>query len=844
LYVIHVVRATIQYTEKALKMERFKSMFEAEIMDPARNKQGLAPTSAVKGHVQDALGRLLQIMESTLSAEQTSLLCIDFGEKLMDMCEWRYAIQCMHRATSSIANTVGEEQLRKTMVLIMSRVSVAVCEQHMLRCEHAALSSRCMALRVECLNTFELSLLSLIALPREHHARISWLVLHCVRCILESSEELVTARCWKCVSPHLTCAVLAMESLANLSTTKHIALRMKVYSLLHTCLLAGEEFDPAQRLLQHASKQIQQLRNTEEMELPLPEDVSHALADAEKDIGVLGAVAKCLQLNDVSSVLRDPKCGVQASMEIILEVLRVMRLTVNSWSLNPTEEHAELLQSLADSFIAVPRCTEAVPRGVRVLQRLECLPLLLRCRRAAAFASELATAKEDLSRAQEKEVDIAHVLVMMFECIKGVQGIPLVSGSSFLHGAYLAELTAILTQFATELSNILSQKHETVLLRSSCVRSCLTWIVIECLHPVMLAYEQSVPEARRSLQGWRAEICTVLLTVYKGIALCVTDDYFLLVGFGLRLLHMLLEEEGFNSVCVGTLSQELLDHCNAWRAVRTDLRLHDPVEPQDALSIMHAAFTTSTERSDWADAQLRSGRAASSGQGVFGAYSEADRLDKAFAEMHLDVAVLYVRIMLNRQHALEGDGSPEVRYSCAYRLALRLWCCRSRQRQPDIQKGAQVGMEGKLRACFSSVQPTRIHRALDRIPRLRAQFARNKYMLAVLAMEQARGSTSRVACDEHLQTAMTSISEAEDEESRHKHAFQASLQEGDDAALYPIVYSRADRVLYVSPHPRILSKLSKKDKVSSAQVEARGSLILLASSGVREALWEVRGFWG
>ena len=134
------------------------------------------------------------------------------------------------------------------------------------------------------------SLETLMGLPPRKQEDSAWLILNCCKSIYEIGQPLIWQGNGRYVADSLMFAAMAMDSVINLSTTRHLKFRMKIYTSSYLAFISQGLSDQAKSLLSRINMICKALRDREEIELPLPVKIQKALVEAETDASVLKCV--------------------------------------------------------------------------------------------------------------------------------------------------------------------------------------------------------------------------------------------------------------------------------------------------------------------------------------------------------------------------------------------------------------------------------------------------------------------------------------------------------------------------------------------------------------------------
>ncbi|CAB1113909.1 unnamed protein product [Ectocarpus sp. CCAP 1310/34] len=123
--------------------------------------------------------------------------------------------------------------------------------------------------------------------PKDEHDAVSWVVLEGCVILFDWCEPLSALGHGDEVVEFLAWSTLAMESMVSLSTVKHLPWRTRL--AVATCYAFEDSGKPAAaaKCAAHALKKVRELRRQEEMDPPIPPNVTETLDVAESDLTLL-----------------------------------------------------------------------------------------------------------------------------------------------------------------------------------------------------------------------------------------------------------------------------------------------------------------------------------------------------------------------------------------------------------------------------------------------------------------------------------------------------------------------------------------------------------------------------
>ena len=120
----------------------------------------------------------------------------------------------------------------------------------------------------------------------------SWLVLHSCKLIYDIGQPLIWLKCGSYIINSFIYAAISIESIINLNTAKYLKLRMKLLiSSFYICVTdeTQSSLDQASSIILYSTKQIRDMKEREEFDLPIPVNISSSIYESEMDLAVLRA---------------------------------------------------------------------------------------------------------------------------------------------------------------------------------------------------------------------------------------------------------------------------------------------------------------------------------------------------------------------------------------------------------------------------------------------------------------------------------------------------------------------------------------------------------------------------
>ncbi len=120
--------------------------------------------------------------------------------------------------------------------------------------------------------------------------KMAWLILNGCKLIMRIAQPLVSLSCGKYVTETIVFASLCMEAVVNLCTCRHLKFRMKLYVTAFYSTLAAGSNDDSSRLLEKIARELNDLKDREYLDPPVPEKTEITLLQADMDLATMRAV--------------------------------------------------------------------------------------------------------------------------------------------------------------------------------------------------------------------------------------------------------------------------------------------------------------------------------------------------------------------------------------------------------------------------------------------------------------------------------------------------------------------------------------------------------------------------
>jgi hypothetical protein len=131
---------------------------------------------------------------------------------------------------------------------------------------------------------------SLVELSENNQEKLAWIFLNCSKIMYDIAQPFVWLSCGKYMVESLFHALLCMDRVINLCTSKHLAFRMKLYTTVFYGSLFGIGQREAENVVNHLKSQLNDIRAKEELDLPIPYKVEYDIVRCEIDYSIMKLV--------------------------------------------------------------------------------------------------------------------------------------------------------------------------------------------------------------------------------------------------------------------------------------------------------------------------------------------------------------------------------------------------------------------------------------------------------------------------------------------------------------------------------------------------------------------------
>eukprot|EP01040_Poterioochromonas_malhamensis_P010108 gene10108-10988_t len=715
-----------------------------------------------------------------------------------------------------------ETETRKEVETLQKRVKENYLQ--LKRSYFSYLSPMVVSKLLVCLKELRNSLLSLQNLPMRHQEELAWLCLNGCKLIYDIGHPLIYYSCGKYIYESLAFAALSMEHVINLCTIRHVNFRMKLYASIFYGALSQGFLQESTGILDHATKEIQNLREREELDPPVPELTTNILQQCDEDLAIMKFVLDVWKDSDVinfsSTQIEKYTKSFKASPGSTFQARCIEELSkihiLSSGNMNETfiKRSTSLCKALATLLTAESNEDLLSKFTAEALYEIAYLVL---------FEGEEDIIQQTLPR-------LTSILTVLTEDGLDAQTAKMKSKISLL--CMIQELSSTNDLFTIEnlqkLNEVIEELNQSIYdesayrakaFYSKVAYSLFTKVVYRPIQSLLSTkvvnngLESSDRKEKQKLLAFADSLVMIVklfdLTNHPdpifshSVALLTGNVLYELKEY--RILISLVKE------CIATVEND--------RAARVDFFLNLPEDIRDVYAIQRQSFTTKSEMFDWFHSEKRLGAHAFAGFGIFGLSSSADRSDQALAEIHTDLLALYFRAEITYavQHykerllhkAISDDiAAKKAAETPAMKAAKekKAKAAKARKERASLNSSTvnvndqTVTLPPKKKTSNISVKEEVQLEKLQVIAYLKVYCAKNLYAQAILFMEMAKFETAdQQQQAKYLDLAFRALEEAEKQEQSLIHSFSDLTILTNNTKKYPVVVSRSHRFIYVAP---------------------------------------------
>lgn len=634
--------------------------------------------------------------------------------------------------------------------------------------------------------------------PREQE-QLAWLVNNLCKLIYNIGQSLLWISCGKYVVETMIYAAICMESIINLCTSRHMKLRMKLYSTAFYALLTQGTSDEAAAILFHATTQFKELKEREELDPPVPVRIQAVLTECAMDLSTMQCALQFWKdpdsLDITSAGLEKFKFPTDINPDLpaesrkwllsktnaercLCECIRIQHLTSGNTN-EPWKKRSgaisrafwKYFQSKITSNSTSPRdpSSDKNDIGLTIQCMLEIATIAMfdvidesvptdeLLKQIWLFISQI---NDFQSRLGEEE---AMKELVIFNLL-----------SSLIQTSDEAKSLEIALQLFNALTEFLYTPQATR--RQAMLRRVAVALWSRFIYPRIQSALTMVPST--NAQVTLEAIQPALIITSKILETTFIEDPVLL-GSVAVITGAVMKHLGDYRGAISLLRQAV-DTIEDHRAARVEIKLHLPEDARDISALQRISFTTRNEAQDWFHSVKRLGAHAFAGFGIFGAGSSADPTDQAIADIHCDLLTQYFRV--------------EIEYSILQQRA-----------KPNQNKNNNdTTTHKKSNNTENQYRVNTPHDAIrtDKLSCtgiLKAYCNKNSYARAILSMELAMVESRMHEVLALVENAQQFIEESEAREKLLTDSFQDLTVLVEKEARHPIVLARSHRFIYVAP---------------------------------------------
>jgi hypothetical protein len=639
--------------EQQAEVDKLYRKFENDAHDKIRAEKDnfrLVESGQPRTFLKNLVTGLMNFADKRLDAEYQVKLCLLFAADFYEFGEYALALENFE-AVLARCDSIPDELLATRYRVEGIQQIVRSNYAELMQLKNPQIAPMVVSKLLLCLQQLRRSLENVFELPTRQQEGLAWLVLNSCKLIMEIGQPLIWHSCGKYVTETILFGATAMEAVINLCTVRHMKFRMKMYSSVFYSALAHSVTDEAAGVLEHAKRQVAELKEREELDPPVPAASVTCIQRCQVDIAVMqfGLTfwrdPDSFSLTDanLAKYYTPPAAGTsvlpkQSFADLCAsECIRVHLLASGNTNEPFRKRSSCLLKGVA---VALQTYTPAQapsseekkdsPPGHTALHETFTLRCVLECTILAMFysvdgvdvdnlvaklcslgnelaahqsslsattsADPAAAAKETASRAAEHEA--AEKLQLLHE---------------------LHTLTKMTAPGAARAKQVLAvvQRFDAVVYSDYAYRSraFMKKVSVELWRAYLYpAVQEILSELQRSESGSNdhmAELAPGLLTAVKLLDIAGLEDP-VLQGAMALLSAQVQWELGDQRGCIA-LVQQALYTLDEHRAARVDALQHIPEDVRDNLALQRQSFTTRSDNHDWFHSLKRLGAHAFAG---------------------------------------------------------------------------------------------------------------------------------------------------------------------------------------------------------------------------------------
>jgi hypothetical protein len=639
-------------------------------------------------------------------------------------------------------------------------------------------------------------------IPEEY----SYLVFNICKLIYDISRPLIWIGCGKHVIDSLIYASIAMEAVINLTTVQYLRFRWKLFALAIYASVEQEGFKQAGSILSYAATKVQEVKQREEIDSPVPTEILSVITECELDLAVMraslsfflnkeffylsntiGQSFKAPNLESLELTADSRKMLTEKSFceRVISELCRI--LYVGSSRLNESWKKQSV--NLINAIWKYSTDETEIALSTDCLSEISVLMVDFSLSADSSLNDLL---DEDVDKMLQSVWNMANnhledrdqessgyaslrVLEIVYPLIQAS------SSTSWLAIDDLNRLSSLVDQVMSDDTNRMS--------RISFFRKFALSLWTKYIFGIL---QRALSNAESESQNLKKLLPYISLSV-KCLDYALCDDAVLLASLYVTTTLLLKQTGDYRSAI--SLSKRGLDYIDNQRAILVDLRFYNTDDQNDLYSLQKASFTMNRDIADWFQSKNRPGAINQASYGLFGAGALSDYISKALSEVHTELLCVYFRCELEYGISQYNHRVHRSMQASSKVPAMETtFCSKTKDKHSSSKK--DTSNQSNHDRQLSSVDSLS-----TLMTSLKAFCCKNQYLLALLHIEMAKAEAqfSPIRAFEFLKESRDYIIEAETRESALKDSF---LVDSDTMFLnrqYPIVLSRSHKFIYVSP---------------------------------------------
>lgn len=798
--------------------DSFIHKFNTGVRDQIRNENhryDWIENPQLKVNSRNIIREIFRLSDLQLDLSNQIKLLQHFVSTFIEANLYDLANECLELIITKCAsmNSVTDEKYESSIIHINTFLKIiSINYENIIQLKNYHIAPMVVSKILICLKDLRNSLDLIFDLNNSRQQeQLAWLVLNICKLIYNIAQPLVWMNCGRYIADTLIYASISIESIINLCSYRHLPFRMKLYSTAYYALLTqGSTVDTAASVLYHAINQLQELRDREELDPPIPPRVISMITECSMDLSIMKCVLSFWKDPDSFSLSTTALAKFNPTPELPENILETTKTKVESKSF------AErcLVECIRTQQLTCGNANEPWRKRSSAILK--------------AFWTYYEQRQSDGSTPPEASSFTTGVLNLSIQCLLEVailtlfespEGVP---NSEILHNIWdlipnYSSLSVHDEDAKKELS-LLKLLHSIMENKDNkddsnkCLELSFTLVteVTDMLYHSYGAKRQAMlrriaialwknfiyPKLQDALSSMNPSTTLTLFETitpsleisFKVFQATFLEDPVLVTSLAI-LTGTVLKHGGYYRSAIATLKQGL-DSLEDYRAARVDVALHLPDDARDISALQRMSFSTRLEAQDWFHSVKRLGAHAFAGYGIFGAGSSADASDQACADLHCDLLSLYFRT--------------EIEYSIQQQLMEEQKVQQTKPSEPVKHTSDTLKVHTHMN--LSSVDETsRRHLAkaakLSCIHALKAYCGKNSYARAVLSLEMAKVEMHIRERKEYLENAASFIEEAEAREQMLKDSFEdlTLMSSNNKTPRHPIVLARSHKFIYVAP---------------------------------------------